>query len=154
MAHRQGPEVASNGYCTLCKGTHYGTRDCPYSCTLCDVNTESCSRDWCPRNERWATEDAAELRRINPAEAEYASWQHASGVEVRYEGHTEAELVAMAREHGSYDTIMPDGEHLRTWTGERTTEALTRTAKAVIAAHERWKASAGVSASDGQPKRG
>ena len=48
-------EIAKNGKCSACGGTHYGALRCPYRCDRCGTNTEPCKVAECPRNARWAT---------------------------------------------------------------------------------------------------
>lgn len=50
--------------CSLCGGTHYGSTECPYRCERCTTNTDPCHLPDCPRNARWAAENAAADARI------------------------------------------------------------------------------------------
>lgn len=49
-------DVAPNGDCSLCGGTHYGSTSCPYQCSKCRVNVDPCIEEKCPKNARWAKE--------------------------------------------------------------------------------------------------
>jgi hypothetical protein len=45
--------------CPLCGGTHYGSTECPFRCDRCKVKTDQCFEEGCPRNARFAAENAA-----------------------------------------------------------------------------------------------
>ncbi len=44
--------------CSLCDGLHYGSYSCPFQCDRCRVHTEICEQVDCPRNARYARENA------------------------------------------------------------------------------------------------
>lgn len=50
--------------CSLCEGTHYGSHDCPFRCERCTVNTGLCLQEGCPRDARFAKENAEADARI------------------------------------------------------------------------------------------
>lgn len=57
--------IDKHGNCDKCGGVHFGSgRDCPYRCERCTVNTEQCFQEGCPRNARFAAENAKADERI------------------------------------------------------------------------------------------
>lgn len=54
--------IDKHGNCSLCGGVHYGSSKCPYECSRCRVKVSECSEAECPRNQRWAGEEAATKR--------------------------------------------------------------------------------------------
>lgn len=54
------------------------------------------------------------------------------------EGRTEAEWCREACRIGAYDCVGPDGKHIRTFTGERTTEKVIATIQGLKAQAERY----------------